>query len=284
MNKQPFDMVPLAEGRSTEKPRKTGLTMVVDFGEPVEQVCALLGLAGPYIDFWKIAVGSSRLYPEDYFFGKLRLLDKYQLRSFIGGQFLEYVFATQGWQGVTPFLAEAKRLGVSAIEVSDNCVPLSDDERERLIKMVAESGIEVHGEVGSKDTKQAVSELINQANICINAGCDIVLVEAAELVIDGEVQAELVQAVRDGIDAEHLLIELAGFWIKGTTKNDVFEMMKFLVSTFGPDANIANVPSDMVMVLEGLRNSLGVVGPSKRVEPDVCYQTMGGKYAENMGP
>ena len=61
-------------------------------------------------------------------------------------------------------------------------------------------------------------------------------------------------------------------------------MMKFLVSTFGPDANIANVPSDMVMVLEGLRNSLGVVGPSKRVEPDVCYQTMGGKYAENMGP
>ena len=39
-------------------------------------------------------------------------------------------------------------------------------------------------------------------------------------------------------------------------------MMKFLVSTFGPDANIANVPSDMVMVLEGLRNGLGVVGPS----------------------
>tara|TARA_A100001037_G_C15147827_1_gene637283 strand:- start:3903 stop:4691 length:789 start_codon:yes stop_codon:yes gene_type:complete len=262
MNKQPFDLVPLAEGRSSVKPRKTGLTMVVDFGEPIEHVSSLLGIAGPYVDLWKIAVGSSRLYQEDYFSRKLELLDKHQARSFIGGQFLEYVFATQGWQGVKPFLAEAKRLGISAIEVSDNCVPLSDDERTRLIKMVIDLGIEVHGEVGSKNSKQDVSELIDQANICINAGCEIVLVEAAELVLDGEVQADLVQAVQDGIDPAHLLVELTGFWIKGTTKNDIFEMMKFLVSTFGADANIANVPSDMVMVLEGLRNGLGVVGPS----------------------
>ncbi|MBL25811.1 MAG: hypothetical protein CMM48_18160 [Rhodospirillaceae bacterium] len=267
MSRQPFEMVPLPDDRSTEKPRKTGITMVVDFGEPVEQVEALLGIAGDYIDLWKIAVGSARLYKEAYFNTKLNVLARHDVAGFIGGQFLEYVFATQGWQGVTPFLAEAKRLGIKAIEVSDNCVPLSDDERERMIKMVADAGIEVHGEVGSKTTKQAVGELIGQAEICLNAGCEIVLVEAAELVIDGEVQADLVEAVRDGIDPEHLLVELPGFWIKGTTKNDVFEMMKFLVSSFGPDANIANVPSDMVMVLEGLRSGLGVVGPEERVDP-----------------
>lgn len=266
MSRHPFEMVAMAEGRSAAKPRKTGLTMVVDFGEPVEQVEALLGIAGDYIDLWKIAVGSARLYREEYFKSKLGLLERHRIAGFIGGQFLEYVFATQGWQGVTPFLAEAKRLGVKAIEVSDNCVPLSDDERDRMIRMVADAGIEVHGEVGSKTTKQAVTELIGQAEICLKAGCEIVLVEAAELVLDGEVQADLVEAVRDGIDPEHLLVELPGFWIKGTTKNDVFEMMKFLVATFGPDANIANVPSDMVMVLEGLRNGLGVVGPEARVE------------------
>ncbi|MDA0655124.1 MAG: phosphosulfolactate synthase [Proteobacteria bacterium] len=265
--KYPFDMVALPEARSTEKPRKTGLTMIVDFGEPIEQMDALLGVAGNYIDLWKIAVGSARLYEESYLRKKLNVLERHRVRSFIGGQFLEYIFATQGWQGVTPFLAEAKRLGVGAIEVSDNCVPLTDDERERMIRMVAEAGIEVHGEVGSKDTKQAVADLIRQADICIRAGCEIVLVEAAELVIDGAVQAELVEAVRDGIDPEHLLVELPGYWIKGTTKNDVFEMMKFLVSVFGPDANIANVPSDMVMVLEGLRVGLGVVGPTERAEP-----------------
>ena len=84
--------------------------------------------------------------------------------------------------------------------------------------MVIDLGIEVHGEVGSKNSKQDVSELIDQANICINAGCEIVLVEAAELVLDGEVQADLVQAVQDGIDPAHLLVELTGFWIKGTTR------------------------------------------------------------------
>jgi hypothetical protein len=64
-----------------------------------------------------------------------------------------------------------------------------------------------------------------------------------------------------------LLIELPGYWIKGTTKNDVFERMKFLVSVFGPDATIANVLSDKVMVLEGLRVGLGVVGPAERAKP-----------------
>jgi phosphosulfolactate synthase (CoM biosynthesis protein A) len=43
--------------------------------------------------------------------------------------------------------------------------------------------------------------------------------------------------------------------------------MKFLVSVFGPDATIANVLSDKVMVLEGLRVGLGVVGPAERAKP-----------------
>ncbi len=261
-------MVHLPLRRSIDKPRKTGLTVVVDFGEPMELVDSYLGMAHRFIDLWKIAVGSARLYEEKYFLKKLDLLKHNRVSSFIGGQFMEYVFATQGWGGLKPFFEESKRLGITTLEVSDNCVPLQDEERERMIRMVADAGFLVHGEVGSKDFKQPANELIRQANICIEAGCEFVLVEAAELFIDGKVQTELVTAIHTGFDPKRLMIELPGFWIKSTTQNVVFEMMKFLVSTFGPDANIANVPAHQVMMLESLRTGLGVVGPYNCLDPD----------------
>ena len=61
MAKFPFEMVPLPEARSTKKPRKTGITMMVDFGTPLGKLEDLLGLIGPHVDLIKIAVGSARL-------------------------------------------------------------------------------------------------------------------------------------------------------------------------------------------------------------------------------
>ena len=57
-------MVPLPEERSTAKPRKTGITMMVDFSLPVGRLEDMLGLVGPYVDLIKIAVGTARLYRE----------------------------------------------------------------------------------------------------------------------------------------------------------------------------------------------------------------------------
>src|SRR3546814_8812298 len=94
-------------------------------------VCSSDLLIGPYVELGKLVVGTSRLYEEDYYRAKLDLYHKYQVKPFIGGQFLEYVFATQGWSGVEPYCAEAKRFGIEAIAVSDNCVPL-DRKSTRL--------------------------------------------------------------------------------------------------------------------------------------------------------
>ena len=60
-----------------------------------------------------------------------------------------------------------------------------------------------------------------------------------------------------------MLFELPGWWIKGTTTNDIFELQKLFVAELGPDANIANVQPDSVMSLEALRCGLSVVGPER---------------------
>jgi len=263
MPKFPFEMVPLPEERSTTKPRTTGLTMMVDFGLPVGKLEDLLVLVGPHVDLIKIAVGSARLYRETYLGQKIRLCEGYDVKPFIGGQFLEYVVATQGFEAAPAFYKEAKRMGFEAVEVSDNCVPLSANQRKTLISQGVDAGLEIHGEIGSKDIKQTAEVLIGQAHDCLDAGADVVLVEAAEMIIDGEVQEHLIAALEAEFPREKVIYELPGPWIKGVTLSDVYQMKKFLIERFGPDANIANVQPDDVFETEALRCGLSVIGPKE---------------------
>ena len=85
----PFAFVELPAARSQDKPRETGLTMMADFGLPYLQAEDLVTMAGRYIDFAKIAVGTSRLYDLAYLRRKLALYRKHRIRPFIGGQFQE---------------------------------------------------------------------------------------------------------------------------------------------------------------------------------------------------
>lgn len=263
MPKFPFEMVPLPEERSTLKPRTTGLTMMVDFGVPVGKLEDLFVLVGPHVDLIKIAVGSARLYRETYLGQKIRLCEGYDVKPFIGGQFLEYVVATQGFEAAPAFYTEAKRMGFEAVEVSDNCVPLSANQRKTLISQGVDAGLEIHGEIGSKDIKQTAEVLIGQAHDCLDAGADVVLVEAAEMIIDGEVQEHLIAALEAKFPREKVIYELPGPWIKGVTLSDVYQMKKFLIERFGPDANIANVLPDDVFETEALRCGLSVIGPKE---------------------
>ena len=263
MSKFPFEMVPLTVNRTVEKPRLTGITMMVDFHLPVGRLEDMLGLIGPYVDLIKIAVGTARLYRENYLAQKIRICEGYQVKPFIGGQFLEFVVANQGIQAAPQFYTEAKRMGFSAVEVSDNCVPLSANQRKTLISQGVDAGLEIHGEIGSKDIKQSADDLISQAHDCLDAGADIVLVEAAELIINGNVQEHLISALEAEFSSEKVIYELPGPWINGTTVSDIYQMKKFLIERFGPDANIANVQPDDVFETEALRCGLSVIGPKE---------------------
>lgn len=264
--REPFAMVPLTSVRSRSKPRKIGLTMMMDWGLPLGQQRDWLELLAPSVDLAKFVVGTSRLYEEEYLLQKIDLYKQHDVYSFIGGQFLEYVYATQGLAASKPFFAEAKRLGFDAIEVSDNVVPLDSTTRSTLIRTAIDCGLEVHGEVGSKSDETSAAQLIAEANECFEAGADVVLVEGAELLIDGEPNRRLLSEFRDGMDTARVIFELIGPWIPGTHNCDVYDLKKFLISEFGPDVNLANVMPEHVWETEALRVGLSVTGPSQLAE------------------
>lgn len=257
----PFAFVELPRSRSHRKPRASGLTMMADFGLPYRYAADVVEMAAAYIDFAKIAVGTSRLYGLTYLRRKLALYKKNRIRPFIGGQFQEYVFAVYGARALGRFLAEARRVGFDVVEISDNCVPLTDRERGRQIRLARDCGLAVFGEVGSKDMKNDARLLLRQAEVCFRAGAELVLVEAAELIQNGKPKLKLIDQLRRGLDMSRVLIELPGPWIPGVTLSSVEDMKKFLVAEFGPDVNLANVMPQDILETEALRVGLGVVGP-----------------------
>jgi phosphosulfolactate synthase len=261
----PFAFVDLPRARSLTKPRRSGLTMMADFGLPCLQAEDLVTMAGRYIDLAKIAVGTSRLYELGYLRKKLALYRRHRIRPFIGGQFMEYVYAVYGDSALERFLREARRVGFGVVEISDNCVPLSRRERMAQIRLARKCGLAVFGEVGSKDTQNDARKLVGQALDCFEAGAELVLVEAAELIENGKPKLKLINGIRHGLDMSKVLIELPGPWISGVTLAVVEDMKKFLVREFGPDVNIANVMPHDIMETEALRVGLGVVGPKTKL-------------------
>jgi len=242
--------------------------MMMDWGVGQARMRDHLDLVGPYVDLVKIVVGTARLYRRYDLIAKLEMYKSYDVLPFLGGQFTEYVYATQGLDGLVAFFREANDLGFEAIEISDNCVPLDDTQRRKLIGMAMDAGLEVHGEVGSKVMQQTADDLVAQAQVCYDAGCHVVLVEGAELVdANGAPQRELIDALRAKLDLDKVLFELTGPWIKGNALCDVYQLKKFLIGEFGMNVNLANVMPDDVLETEALRLGLSVVGPTETMEP-----------------
>ena len=61
-----------------------------------------------------------------------------------------------------------------------------------------------------------------------------------------------------------MIFELSGYWVPGTHHTDNYRLKVFLVRTFGPDVNLANVLPADVWETEALRCGLSVPGPMHR--------------------
>lgn len=262
-NAAPFGFVPIDPRRSAAKPRRTGLSMVIDDGLPLPYLRGALELAGPYIDLIKIKTGTARLYPREQLVAKLELCREFDIEPFLGGQFHEYVFATLGEDSLPRFYAESLALGFRTIEISDNTVPLTDDQRRGQIRLAVASGLKVFGEVGSKETLSNPGLLVKQAEICLGAGAALVLVEAAELVENGKVRRDSLEVLKRSLPADRIMIELPGPWIAGVRSCDIEEMKKILFAEFGPDVNLANIAITTIYDTEAQRVGLGTGGPLK---------------------
>ncbi len=229
------------------KPRRRGITHVLDKGMPPGEVDALLAVCGSYVDVWKLGWGTAYLDPglED----KLALLDRHGVLACAGGTLLEVA-----WQQdvVEDYLDWAAATGFPCVEVSCGVVPMSAAQKCSLIETAAARFI-VMGEIGVKDPSVPVSASAwaLAATADLEAGATWVVTEGRESgtvgLFDpsGEVRVEVVDAVVDAIGVESTVFE--------APRKD---QQAWLIRRFGPDVNLGNVAPDEALGLEALRLGL----------------------------
>lgn len=241
-----------------QKPRTTGLTMVIDKGLGYTETEELLELASAYIDFIKLGFGTSALYSAHLLRKKIELVKSYGVDIFPGGTFLE-IAVLQG--KLKEYLHITRELGYTAVEVSDGTINMSPTVREEAIKRASDMGLIVLSEVGKKDERDRV-ELMQLPEIIardLENGAYKVIVEGREsgkgvVIYDskGKIKQDELSILRRGIDDSSAIL-----W-EAPMKQQQHE----LIMIFGPNVNLGNIQPNEVLALEALR--LGLRGDTLR--------------------
>jgi phosphosulfolactate synthase len=229
------------------KPRDVGVTHVLDKGQSVESTRSILATSAPYIDVWKFGWGTAYIDPALH--EKLALLREAGIRSCLGGTLLEISWA----QGKADECVDwAAGVGFRAIEVSRGVVPMTVAEKHDLLRQVA-ARFEALSEVGNKDPQQALTpeQWTTEVAGDLAAGARWVITEGRESGTvglyrdDGSVREDVVAAAVAGGGVERVLFE--------APRKD---QQAWLIRTFGPDVNLANIACDEVLAVETLRLGL----------------------------
>ena len=169
----------LAREREHAKPRRRGVTMILDRCQGLVATEDLLEMIGEYVDHVKLSFGTSVLLSKAFIQRKNELIRAYNIDVYPGGTLAELMLV----QGVYPqYLKRAQELGFTAIEVSDGTITLSRQTRSDAIKRALDAGFKVISEVGKKDPalEIPVSQLCEQIAEDLALGADKVIVEARE--------------------------------------------------------------------------------------------------------
>ncbi|HEY8476510.1 MAG TPA: phosphosulfolactate synthase, partial [Chloroflexota bacterium] len=233
----------------TQKPRQRGVTAVIDKGLGLRALDDLIETAGHAIDLVKLGFGTSAALDGALLRRKLQRLAEAEMLVSPGGTLFEAAWAT----GHLPdFVARARELGFTALEISDGTVDLPPQDRREAVERAREAGLVVLTEVGKKDPREqlpphAIAERV-LADLAL--GVAFVTVEGRESgrgvgIFDAE--GDIVHRVLD--DLVHALPDCTRIlWEAPLPKQQAA-----LILRFGPNVNLANVQPGEVLALEALR-------------------------------
>lgn len=241
---------PPQKGRA-EKPRLTGLTMVIDKGLPIDQTRDWLALAAPYVDLVKLTFGTSALYPKTVLAAKIQLLREKGIGLFPGGTLLE-IAVLQG--KAIPFLDHACELGFDFLEISDGTIVMSPAVRRGLLREAKKRGFRVLTEVGKKKPGTGLSprEMRAQLALDLEEGADFVIIEGRESGKGAGIYDESGEIDPDGL--ENLLASAP--WDRIIWEAPLKKQQLLFIKRFGPNVNLGNIPPGEVLALEALRLGL----------------------------
>ena len=236
-----------------EKPRKCGLTMVLDKGLGHETASSLMDISGEYVDYLKFGWGTSIVHEQDIIKAKVEMYKNHDITPYTGGTLFELAYKNDKLEEM---FSEAHRLGFPAIEISDGSLNIPHEDKLECIRKARDDGFEVLSEVGKKDPnldkELTLDERIEYMKEELDEGSSIIIVEAREGgknigIFDksGNAKEDEIDYILDNFDGSKIL------WEAPNKDQQVFFILKL-----GNKVNLGNVSSDDITSLETLRRGL----------------------------
>ena len=248
----------------SEKPRKKGVTMVMDKGLSLRQVEDFISSSGHLCDVVKFGFGTS--YVTKNLQNKIDLYKSANIRPYFGGTLFEAFYARGKFDD---FVRTIDKYGLDLCEISDGSIIINHDEKCELIHKLAKDRT-VLSEVGSKDSGIIVSpgKWIKMMSTELEAGSWKVIAEGRESGTvgvfrpNGTAHTLLINRIISKVAPEDILWEAP-----------IKKQQAWFVKLFGAEVNLGNIAPHELIPLETLR--LGLRG-------DTFFDFLPDDYAERL--
>lgn len=231
----------------TQKPRKTGMTMVMDKGISLRQAEDLMETGADYIDFIKLGFGTSVISKNVK--EKVKLYQKNNIKVYVGGTLFEAFIIRDKFEDYVKFINE---MGLDSAEVSDGSITIDHGKKCEYINKLAKN-YTVLSEVGSKEEGVIIhpARWIKMMQNELDAGSLKVIAEARESGTvgifhkNGSAHTLLINRIVNKIKLENII------WETPQKSQQVY-----FLKLFGCNVNVGNIAVDEIIPLETLRIGL----------------------------
>jgi phosphosulfolactate synthase len=229
------------------KPRKHGITMVMDKGLSIQETKNFLSISLPHVDVVKFGFGTAFVTPN--LKEKLAVYREAGMPVYFGGTLFEAFLIRNQFND---YIEICKNYGVSFMEVSDGSINIPHAEKCGYIEKLTKHGT-VLSEVGSKDAAHIIPpyKWIELMRAELKSGSSYVIAEAREAGNvgiyrgSGEVREGLVQEILTQIPAEKII------WEAPQKAQQLY-----FIELIGCNVNLGNIAPSEVIALEAMRIGL----------------------------
>lgn len=230
-----------------DKPRKIGLTMMMDKGLSLRQTEDFIESAGKFTDVVKFGFGTSVI--TNRLKEKIKLYKQANIRPYFGGTLFEAFIIRDMFEDYRKYIGE---FDLDLVEVSDGSMIIPHEKKLEYIRKLTEQ-CTVLSEVGSKVKGVHIEPeaWVDMMKTELEAGSFKVIAESRESGTigiynsDGSVNENLIDSIAHKVNPSDII------WEAPNGKQQVW-----FIKIFGANVNLGNISPDIVFPLECLRLGL----------------------------
>lgn len=229
------------------KPRKYGLTMVMDKGLSVREAEDFMSVGSEYTDYVKLGFGTSLVTPG--FEKKIVIYKKAGAVPYFGGTLFEAFIIRNMYNQFVEFI---KKNEIELVEISDGSYDIEHNRKLEYINKLS-GMVTVISEVGSKKKEVVYTpdEWVSMMKSELNAGSVKVIAEARESGTtgifneDGSINNKIIDAISHHVKLENVIWEAP-----------LKSQQAWFIKHFGANVNLGNIAPNEIIPLETLRLGL----------------------------